>query len=152
MNNSKGTLSYRHNRICKHVNPQRLWQQAQDLHSFKPDKAPMLRKGHGHELPSLAKKQSPMNNHLQMKIYFSLIVSLGIQNTVTKRLHKQQYIDNKTEQATILADFLSYCLFCLGIYCFAFISLVSSGGGEVEAENKQTKSERSPSNTYRYRS
>lgn len=90
MNNSKETLSYRHNRTCKHVSPERLWQQAQDLHRFKPDKVPMLRKGHGHELPSLAKKQSPMSNYLEMKIYLSLIVSLGIQNTVTKRFHTQQ--------------------------------------------------------------
>lgn len=75
-----------------------------------------------------------------MKIYCSLIVSLGIQNTVTKRLHTQQQIDNKIEQATILADFSFILFVLLDIYCFAFIS---SGEKKVEAKtNKQTKNQK----------
>lgn len=71
-----------------------------------------------------------------MKIYCFLIVSLGIQNAVTKRLHTQQQIDNKIEQATIWADFSFILFILLGhlLFCFYFF-----WGKKVEAKTNKQK-------------
>lgn len=56
---------------CRH----RLWQHEQNLHRFKPDRIPALRWGSGHRLPSLTKKLSLIDNHLQRKTQLSPVKS-----------------------------------------------------------------------------
>jgi hypothetical protein len=52
----KETVSASYNRTGAHMNSQRLWQHAQDLHRVKPDRVPEQRGGSGHEISLLDKK------------------------------------------------------------------------------------------------
>jgi hypothetical protein len=69
MEDMKETRPSRHNRTDVHVNPQRLWQDAQGLCKCKskPDGISVLRKGNGHDLQSLTRKLSATDIHLQRK-------------------------------------------------------------------------------------
>jgi hypothetical protein len=52
----KETVSSRLNRTETHMSSQRLWQHAQDLHRFKPDEIPELRRGSRHGVPQGPRK------------------------------------------------------------------------------------------------
>lgn len=71
------TRPSRHNRTDVHMNPQGLWQEAQDLpkFKFKADGVSVLRRGHGHDLQSLIMKLSATDIHLQWKNQSSLVQS-----------------------------------------------------------------------------
>lgn len=51
-NKTAPTQDYsRHNKPDSHINSERLWKDAQDLHRFKPDKIPTLKRGNEHNVP-----------------------------------------------------------------------------------------------------
>jgi hypothetical protein len=47
----KDQCPFRYDRADTDMNSQRLWQHAQDLHRFKPDKVSARRRGGGHGAP-----------------------------------------------------------------------------------------------------
>lgn len=67
MDNTKETVSPKHNRTDAHLNAQRLWPHAQGLYRFKVDTVSAPRGRSGHDLPSLTKKIPPVDNYLQRK-------------------------------------------------------------------------------------
>ena len=73
MDDSKEIVSFQYNRTDAHVDSQGLWEQAQDLHRFKPDSVPALRGEGGHRFPSYTKKPSAIDTHWQRKNQFSLM-------------------------------------------------------------------------------
>lgn len=62
------TVSSRHTRADTHMNSQRLWQHAQDVHKFKSDRVSVLRgevEGKQTQGPTLTKKLSTVDTHWQ---------------------------------------------------------------------------------------
>lgn len=58
MDDSKRTVTLRHNRTDAHRNTQWQLQHTWDLHRFRPDESPVLRWGNGHEVQALTRNLS----------------------------------------------------------------------------------------------
>jgi hypothetical protein len=93
----QGNSMPRYNRDTAHMNPQRLWQHAQDLYKLKPDLSfsiSALKKGSRHLLPPLPRSYlqlTPAKKETKKSIFFNKVYQLlGISVTLLGRSHTRE--------------------------------------------------------------
>lgn len=94
MDDCKGTVSSRHNRIDAHANSQILWQDTGTYTGSSP-RSPALRGRSGHGILTLTKKLFAIDTCWQMeKSVFLYRMSLGISTILQGRAHTKDNLTN----------------------------------------------------------
>lgn len=118
MDDSKKTVSMRHNRNYAHVSSQRLCQDVQGQCRFKPDWGPSAEREKWHKLPPLTKKLFLIDNHWQGENQFpTMEFHLGY------KLPSNRW-PMKNELSGIIVVFFSLTMFCLAFFYLTLLLLV----------------------------
>lgn len=139
----KVIASTMHNWTDTHMNLQRLWQTAKDLHRFKEDKITALKRGNRNKVSPIAKKLFAIYLHWQReKSVFSIGTSLGILSTTQRRPVPRNscLIQMGTIFIFVVFHFMYFVLYIF-VYLFWFsFCFVSEGEWETDTEKRKPRS------------
>lgn len=127
MDDSKKTVSMRHNRNYAHVSSQRLCQDVQGQCRFKPDWGPSAEREKWHKLPPLTKKLFLIDNHWQGENQFpTMEFHLGYKLPSNRWPMKNELsgiIVVFFSHNVLFGIFLSYSSFACLLYIYSFETL-----------------------------